>query len=533
MPLVEPDEGRYSLIPHEMNERHDYITPRLKGVDYFEKPVLDYWATAASFKLFGESEFSSRLFVALCAWGCIILAYRMGRRFHDEKTGIFASAILTTTIYHFAIGRAHVLDMPLSFLVCMGIWSCYRFFSGERRKRIWLYLAYFFAGLAFLTKGLIGLVFPFAIAFFWLAFIKKFRDIFKLVSPFGIIILIAVTGPWLYLVQKANPDFFNFFFIREHLQRFTTTVHNRYEPFWFFIPILIGGFIPWLGFLPEALKGMRPKIRMVFKRDETIFLLTWAGFILIFFSASSSKLVPYIAPVFVPLSVMAGHIFRLYDDSIRHGHPHPPGIFSAAAVLLQSMALAGCIIFLPMFDKGSLMPMTKWIPWVVIPAILLILLAILPGMARERLHSAWFSSIYFITAVLFASLLIPATKYITPYKSAWPIAQAIKEHVPDGAPLYQYKMNNYGVDFYTGLKTPVVDDYGELDYGVAKLKKEEKKKSFPSNEDFLEHYKASGEFWCITDDIYKVGILKEMAQSADVPWQNREYFLVHIKGRKP
>jgi hypothetical protein len=529
LPLIEPDEGRYSLIPQEMNQTGDYVTPKLKGVDYFEKPVLEYWATALSFKMFGENAFASRLFVALCAWGCIILAYRAGRHFHDEKTGLFAAAILTTSIYHFALGRAHVLDIPLTLFVCMGIWSCYRFFSGERQKRIWIYLAYFFAGLAFLTKGLIGIVFPFGVAFLWLVIRRRYKDVFRLISPLGLVIMLAVTGPWLYMVQKANPDFFNFFFIHEHFKRFTTKIHNRYEPFWFFFPVVIGGFIPWLGYLPQAIKNMRPRLGFIFKKDEAVFLLTWAGFILLFFSVSSSKLVPYIAPVFIPLSVMLGHIFRLGDDAVRHGSHIPSSFPSSLAVWLQSAALGTGIIFLPVFDKGSLITMRAWLPYTAIPVILLLCLTFLPGAARKRLHFGWFFSIYILSALFFVSLLMPAAKYITPYKSAWPIVQAIRQHVPEGSVPVQFKMSNYGIDFYTRMKTPVVNDYGELNYGVAKLSKEEKTRRFPSDTEFFEQYKRTGDEWCVTDDIYKVKILQEVSPSAEVLWQNREYFLVHMK----
>ena len=122
-PLMEPDEGRYSAIPSAMNATGDYVTPRLKAAVYFEKPPLAYWATAIFFRIFGENEFSSRLFAALCAWGCIILTYRMGIFFHDNRTGLYAGAILTTFLYHAAIGRINILDMPLAFFVCMAIWS--------------------------------------------------------------------------------------------------------------------------------------------------------------------------------------------------------------------------------------------------------------------------------------------------------------------------------------------------------------------------------------------------------------------------
>ena len=128
---------------------------------------------------------------------------------------------------------------------------------------------------------------------------------------------------------------------------------------------------------------------------------------------------------------------------------------------------------------------------------------------------------------------MPAAKYVTPYKSAWPIVQAIRQHVPEDSIPVQFKMSDYGIDFYTRMKTPVVDDFGELDYGVAKLSKEEKIRRFPSTTDFFAQYKKSGEEWCVTDDIGKVKILKEVCPAAEVLWQNRDFFLVHMKRGTP
>jgi 4-amino-4-deoxy-L-arabinose transferase-like glycosyltransferase len=111
-PLMEPDEGRYSAIPNEMNTTGDYVTPRLKGAVYFEKPPLSYWATALSFKIFGKNEFASRLFVALCAWGCILLTYRMGLFFHDAREGLYGAAVLSTFLFHAAIGGSTSWTCP-------------------------------------------------------------------------------------------------------------------------------------------------------------------------------------------------------------------------------------------------------------------------------------------------------------------------------------------------------------------------------------------------------------------------------------
>ena len=316
IPLMEPDEGRYSAIPAAMNASGDYVTPRLKAAVYFEKPPLVYWATALFFSCSGRMNFLPASFVALCAWGCIILTYRMGIFFHDARTGLFAAAILSTFLYHAAIGRINILDMPLAFFVCLAIWSGFRYFAAVPRRKVWLYLLYLFSALAFLAKGLIGVVFPFGILFIWLIVSGRWRETLALFSPIGMVLFAATALPWLILVQQANPDFFRFFFIQEHLLRYATKMHDRYQPIYFYLPIILAGTLPWCAFLPEAMRGIRWKeVTALFGGTEKRLLLVWIGVILLFFSLSSSKLIPYIAPVFLPLALIFGHIFRRYEDA--------------------------------------------------------------------------------------------------------------------------------------------------------------------------------------------------------------------------
>ena len=171
--LWEPDEARYSLIPSAMNETGNYVTPHIKNTIYLEKPPLAFWGTAVSFKIFGENDFSARLFTGLCAWGCILLTFFMGGRFRDEKTGLYAAAVLTISVFPFILGRINILDIPLTFFLCLSIWLGYLSLTSEK-KRYRSYLFYFTCALAFLTKGIIGVVFPFAILVIWLIWAADF-----------------------------------------------------------------------------------------------------------------------------------------------------------------------------------------------------------------------------------------------------------------------------------------------------------------------------------------------------------------------
>jgi len=530
MPLMEPDEGRYSLIPDAMNISGDYITPRLKGVVYFEKPPLAYWATALSFRIFGKNEFSSRLFAALTAWGCILLAYRMGLFFYDTRAGLYAAAVLTTFLFHAAIGRINILDMPLAFFLCMAIWSGFRFFYGDEKKKKWLCLLYLFSAFAFLTKGLIGIVFPFGVIFLWLLVSRRFRDIFRLVSPLGILLFAVVSLPWLLLVQRENPDFFRFFFIQEHFLRYTTRIHDHYQPFYFYLPFLIAGTLPWLAYLPEAIKGVKGG-EPLFKKGEKSFLIVWMGLIFVFFSLSSSKLVPYLTPIFPPLALFFGVIFRRFEESQGKTVAPVAGGYRLAGMVPPLLFLAALLV--PLFlRKHSVNPGT-WLLLIASPALVQLLLLFLPCRMRTKSISGWFLTIYLLVAVFFVSLTAPMAYYLAPYKSSRQLAEAITKIIPRNAEVYQYGISLYGVDFYTGRKTPIVDDIGELRYGMLRLPQEKREHYFLYSDTFFNMAKKTNGIYCATKNDEKLQRLKKEFPDIRVLWQSAEYALLQLNGSTP
>jgi 4-amino-4-deoxy-L-arabinose transferase-like glycosyltransferase len=528
-PLMEPDEGRYSAIPSAMNATGDYVTPRLKAAVYFEKPPLCYWATAIAFRMIGENEFSSRLFVALCAWGCILLVYRMGLFFHDARTGLYAAAVLTTFLYHAAIGRINILDMPLAFFVCMGIWSGFRYLAGEKKSKSRLYQLYLFCALAFLAKGLIGILFPFGVVVIWLLVSRRWREIFTLFSPVGILLFMAITMPWLILVQQANPDFFRFFFIQEHLLRYATRMHDRYQPFYFYLPIVLAGTLPWCAFLPEAMRGFRKKGEGFFSGIEKRFLFTWIGVILIFFSISSSKLIPYIAPIFPPIALLFGHLFRRYEEETAvAGGREIVSLRYRLTVILQSL-LFMVVLMGPLFLRQHRVAPENWLPWIAVPFLLQILIPFAPDLIRKRTGKGWFMAVYLLFTLFLASVSFPVAHYITPYKSAYPLSKAIMERLPKGETLYQYGMSLYGIDFYTGMRTPIVDDIGEVRYGSEQLPREERERYFLTFESFFKMVHEKERVYCATEGGEKLERLKKEVPGLTVLWHNNEYYLVLLK----
>lgn len=308
-PLANPDEGRYAEIPREMVASGDWVTPRLDGVPYFEKPPLAYWMVAACEEVLGPSEWSVRLAPALFALGGILATYGAARRIYGRDAGFWAAVILGTSLLYLALGHLLLIDVPLAAL--MGA-TLFCFILGVREepgaaRRLLFYGLYASSALATLTKGLEGFLVTGAVMFLWLLVFNQWGRLRPFYLPSGIALFLAIAAPWHLLVASRNPGWAHFYFVYEHWERFTDRGHGRYQPFWFFAPIVVLGFFPWTGFLwsafREALAGGWARRR---ENADAWFFATWAAFIFLFFSASQSKLVTYILPVFPPLAVLTG-----------------------------------------------------------------------------------------------------------------------------------------------------------------------------------------------------------------------------------
>jgi 4-amino-4-deoxy-L-arabinose transferase-like glycosyltransferase len=537
MPLMEPDEARYSDIASLMNRTGDYLTPRLNHVVYLEKPPLCYWATALSFKIFGENEFSSRLFAALCAWGCIFLVYRMGVFFHDEKTGLYSAGVLSTFLFHFSFGRTNILDMPLTFFVCLATWAGYRYLAGECQRKGWLYLLYVGSALAFLTKGLIGVVFPFVITILWLLVSKRWRDVLRLFSPVGMILFLLISCPWIILVQKANKDLdvLWFFFVREHFLRYTTTLHDRGNTVLFYIPVVLLGTLPWSAFLLKVLKEGVAKRGPLFKVAERQFLLIWTFFILIFFSVSSSKLVPYIAPIFLPIAIFMGHLFKSYEDqTINLEKGKGRRFLYDLPIVLQSLIFI-TLISLPLFIKN--VEVSKYVKtsevekfwWLLIlPILLQVMLIFLPSLVKRRWRRGWFLTVTILSALFLGSMLFPIAHFISPYRSAYAVSKAIHALLPPNRELFQYRTSLYGIDFYNKIRTPLVGAVGEMGFGSYQLPPDEKSLYYLSPKEFYQRCKEKGGVYCVTRYEKNVEELKERVSIVEVLWDNGKFYLLRL-----
>jgi len=487
IPLLEPDEGRYAEIPREMLASGDFVTPHLNGVAYLEKPPLYYWGTALSLRIFGETEFGARGFTAAVSLAGLLLTFWMGAVLSDRRTGLYAAIVLATSLYHYAVGRLNTLDMTLAVTLILAIFPAYLYLSGKRNGRGWLFLSYGAAGLAFLTKGLVGIVFPAAILLLWLLFTRRHRQIGSALSPTGILLFLAVSLPWVVLVQRENPDFLWFFFVREQFLRYTTAIHHHTEPFWYFLPILVAGFLPWLAFLRRAALAVRAAGEPFLERDDLIFLLVWILFILLFFSFSQSKLATYVAPIFSPLALLFGRALSLWvdreDGSVRCRFP-----------LALAILLASAIAFLPAFGRHRMDP-AAWAWSTAAPALLILLWGAIPLFLRRLGPDRVILCSFLLLGCFLFSLNRPAGAYLGGYKSVKHLSAVLRESLRPGDVVAQYGIYRQGFSFYTHRRTVLVDFTGEMEFGMERA--EDREEYFLDDEGFRRLWRSDRRVFCL------------------------------------
>ncbi|RFP14573.1 MULTISPECIES: glycosyltransferase family 39 protein [unclassified Duganella] len=304
--LVPPDEGRYAEMAREMFTTGDWITTRLNGIKYFEKPPLQTWMNAASFAVFGLGEWQARLWTGLCGLGGVILTGYAGNRVFGARAGFYAALALGSSLFWVASGQIDSLDMSLSgmmTIVLCAVMIAQRDGASDGERRNWMLVCWAGMALAVLAKGLIGLVLPGAVLVLYSALSGDIAIWKRLHLGKGLLLFFAVATPWFVLVAQRNPEQPYFFFVHEHWERFFLKTHHREGAWYYFFVMLVPGIVPWLGLLPQALWGaVRRERNGVFQ--PKLLLLIWAVFIFFFFSYSSSKLPGYILPIFPALALL-------------------------------------------------------------------------------------------------------------------------------------------------------------------------------------------------------------------------------------
>ncbi|MFS8977655.1 glycosyltransferase family 39 protein [Cupriavidus necator] len=312
--LLGPDEGRYAEIAREMLSTGDWVTIRYNGLKYFEKPPLHMWVTAISYTLFGIGEWQARLCVALAGIAGLGASMLAAARWFGTRAGLLTGLVLASAPMWNVAAHFNTLDMTLSGIMACVLASmllAQHPSATPATRRNWMLACWAAMGLALLTKGLVGLVLPGLVLVVYTCVTRDLALWRRLHAPAGIALMLLVAVPWYWLVARRNPEFLRFFFIHEHWQRYTSTVHARKGALWYFVPLVVGGFLPWLGLLPGMVRAVRQRVGVsgagtARPFEPALMAALWAVSIFVFFSLSGSKLPGYILPVFPALGILAG-----------------------------------------------------------------------------------------------------------------------------------------------------------------------------------------------------------------------------------
>lgn len=333
LPLLGPDEPRYSQVGREMFERNDWVTTTLGGYDWFEKPALLYWLQIVFYNAFGVNEFAARFGSALFGLWTILSLWLLGRNVQTPKSN-FANWLMLITASSLGLivfSRGASFDIMITFpitasLVSFFIWET-KSENQSKNDYLLLSLFYCFIGVALIAKGLIGIVFPFAIVGFYHVLRLKLPNKVLLISLiWGTILSILVASSWYLPMYLTNGwEFIDEFFVQHHFQRFASNKYKHPQPFWFFWLILPAMTIPWIPFFFASIGGyFKNIIRREGSEESTeatkrlsIFAIAWLLVPLVFFSISGSKLPGYILPALPAASILTAiYVYTFVRKSI-------------------------------------------------------------------------------------------------------------------------------------------------------------------------------------------------------------------------
>ncbi|HKV24792.1 MAG TPA: glycosyltransferase family 39 protein [Candidatus Acidoferrum sp.] len=369
--FVGPDEPRYAWIARAMAETGDWITPRLYGKPWFEKPPLYYWGAAASFKLFGVSEVAARLPCALCALLATLALAWLAWRIYGGETARWLLLLLPTSVGMIGFSHAAATDMPFAAMVTISMVCAAaalrlipaRTSNGQTlappvhalkdsvaesaplstappsaNGTPWLALVLFgfFLGLAVLAKGPAGIVLCGGGVFFWAVFTKRWRDAFRLLHPAAIAAFCATALPWYILCAYRNPDFFRVFIIEHNFKRYLTPEFQHIQPFWFYAPVLLVALFPWtILLLWTVFAGLADLRQTKLFGSIRWFLFCWAAFPVLFFTISKSKLPGYVLPAIPPIALIVTRCVLAAFSRVSRAR----WIFSISGLLLLAAGL--------------------------------------------------------------------------------------------------------------------------------------------------------------------------------------------------
>lgn len=359
LPLVGPDEPRYSRVAVEMQRAGTWVTPTLQGQPWLEKPPLFYWLAGAATRIFGEREIAFRVPSVLAALVAVGFTALVGARLYGGGAGLHAGFVLASGLLFFAYAHAASMDMLLASATTAAIGLLGLRILGIAGGGA-LIAAYALMGLATLAKGPLGLVLPGLVVIAYALLTRSLAPVRRSVSLGGLAALILVAAPWCFAIyQDQGQAFVDVFLLDHNLARFTSEIHRHPGPPWYYLVVLLAGVLPWTGLLLPAAAAASTR-----RRADDAFLVAWTLAPFLFFSAAGSKLPGYILPCLPPLAILMGR----GAHALVRGSPLPTGAGPRAVAVVTLIVCAAAAAVLPaglrrLGDPGwtTTLPVSAWL----------------------------------------------------------------------------------------------------------------------------------------------------------------------------
>ncbi|MCA3185863.1 MAG: glycosyltransferase family 39 protein [Cupriavidus sp.] len=485
--LLRPDEGRYAEISREMFVTGDWVTIRYNALKYFEKPPFHMWVTTIAYELFGVGDWQARLCVALSGILGLGMTMLATARWYGCRAGLLAGLVMLAMPMWSVAGHFNSLDMTLSgalacVLACMLLAQHPDTSPGARRA--WMVACWAAMGVAILTKGLVGIALPGLVLVVYTLVTRDIGLWRRLHLPTGILAMLVVTVPWFWLISTKNPEFPRFFFIHEHWDRYTSTVHARKGSIWYFVPLLLAGMLPWLGLVPRMWEVVRDRAGAVRGAggkpfQPALLSLVWFAAIFVFFSMSGSKLPGYIVPVFPALAILAAVALDQISDKSWNRQIN-------ALLVLAVVGLIAAPVVATLERETN--PNEVFRAFAVYIGVAFAVLLAVMLLARRLLRTR---GVFPSVAAFALSMFLTCTIGLLGHEvmgrraSGVDMLPAIKAVLKDDMPLYGVGMLDHTLPFYLGRTLTMVAAPDELEFGT----QQEPDKWIPTMDAFVAKWK--------------------------------------------
>jgi 4-amino-4-deoxy-L-arabinose transferase-like glycosyltransferase len=463
--LVPPDEGRYAEMAREMFTTGDWVTTRLNGIKYFEKPPLQTWMNALSFALFGLGDWQARLWTGLCGLLGVGLTGYAGARVFGQRVGFYAALVLGSSFYWVACSQVNSLDMGLSGMMTVALCAlliAQRDEATPHEQRNWMLVCWAGMALSVLSKGLIGLVLPGGVLFFYTLFARDWKIWTRLHLVKGLLLFLLIAAPWFVLVGLRNPEQPHFFFVHEHFDRFLKTEHHREAAWWVFFALLAIGSVPWVGVLVQSLILGAKREEGAQRFKPRLLVLVWVAFIVLFFTKSNSKLPGYIVPVFPGVALLVAHYL---DVGSRRGR-----MLTAGLTALLGAAILGFVPFMLRLARhpGEDLMFAAYQPWALAAGLVLLIGGALAMLTTRQMQRDLTVLVLAIAGFASTELLLTGFEPIGQVRAGANLLPAIRAAGAADPAVRVYSVGIYeqSLTYYLGRTVTLVDYTDEFSFGL-------------------------------------------------------------------